>query len=180
MNLLESILQNQITFTEKGWWPFFESIIKTPAFEKLQLKLINDTKDDVNIYPNIDNIFKCLLLTGLNDIKVIIFGQDPYHQPNAADGLAFSHTNYPYIQPSLANIFKELQQCGFRTNGGNLESWARQGVLLLNSALTVQEGLPESHLYYWRPMIIELCKYIAAHRKNIIILMWGVRRHNFI
>ncbi|MDE5757176.1 MAG: uracil-DNA glycosylase, partial [Allobaculum sp.] len=99
------------------------------------------------IYPPKEDLFKALELTPMDQVKVVILGQDPYHGPNQAQGLAFSVPATQKIPPSLQNIYKELeleyQQPIYRT--GDLQDWAKQGVLLLNTSLSVEQGKPNSH-----------------------------------
>jgi uracil-DNA glycosylase len=122
------------------------------------------------IYPNIDQVFRALRETE-GKPKVIILGQDPYHN-GAACGLAFSveRTDEP-INPSLVNIFKEVVNCGFEVDEtkGNLDLWCRQSVMLLNTSLTVAKGMPESHVHLWKDFIHLFLEYL----KPEIGLLWG-------
>ena len=167
---------------DNGWWPWFESFTTTKAFEQLNQRLINDSHKGYNIYPTPDDVFRLFLLLPLNNIKVIIQSQDPYHNPNAAHGIAFSHpTHYEYMQPSLKNIYKELENDGYKVNyqNCNLESWVTQGVFLINSALTVLEGQAGSHSAVWKPITTALFQYIAQQHQQLVVIMWGKHAQSF-
>ena len=109
--------------------------------------------------------------------QVVVIGQDPYHQPNQAHGLSFSVKVGVTPPPSLKNIYKELTEDipGFRTpNHGNLESWARQGVLLLNSVLTVRESNPNSHKDKgWETFTGEVLSLVSSQCENVVFILWG-------
>jgi uracil-DNA glycosylase len=124
--------------------------------------------------------FKALELTPLNQVRVVILGQDPYHGVGQAQGLAFSVASGVKIPPSLRNIFKEIGQ---ETVGvtipslkdGSLFRWAGQGVLLLNTCLTVEDGLPASHAKLgWEVLTDALISLVAKHNKNVVFMLWGV------
>lgn len=126
------------------------------------------------IYP--PQPLRALALTPLSAVKVVILGQDPYHGPGQAEGLAFSVA--PGIQPppSLRNIFKELQQEGMppRAPGGSLAGWAEQGVLLLNTCLTVEDGLPASHAKRgWETLTDAVVTHVAQSAPVCVYLLWG-------
>ncbi len=132
----------------------------------------------LSIYPEKQNIFKALELIGdLSNLKVVLLGQDPYHGVGQAMGLAFSVPCGVKLPPSLRNILKELKDdCGIvntRVEGGDLTEWANQGVLLLNTALTVREGCPNSHEQQWKPHTDNLIKYISENTDNTIFMLWG-------
>jgi uracil-DNA glycosylase len=115
-------------------------------------------------------------LTPLNQVRVVILGQDPYHGPGQAEGLAFSVASGVRLPPSLRNIFKELQQSlgvPMPTNG-SLVRWARQGVLLLNTCLTVQDGQASSHARWgWEILSDELVKNAAQSVTPVVFMLWG-------
>lgn len=133
------------------------------------------------IYP--PTPFKALELTPLDQVRVVILGQDPYHGAGQAHGLAFSVAPGIKIPPSLRNIFKEIQRDGGKLsaaqvkNGeksGSLEFWAEQGVLLLNTCLTVEDGLPASHAKLgWEVLTDALIGLVAARNKNVVFMLWG-------
>lgn len=128
------------------------------------------------VYPRNSEVFNALALTPFQDVKVVILGQDPYHGPNQAHGLCFSVKPPTPPPPSLVNIFLELRSdLGIqRPNHGNLESWAKQGVLLLNSVLTVEEGKAGSHANKgWERFTSKVIEELNARRQNIVFLLWG-------
>lgn len=128
------------------------------------------------VYPERKNIFHALELTPLHKVRVVILGQDPYHQPGQAHGLAFSVQDGVKIPPSLANIYKEINReyhCGIPMSG-NLEFWARQGVLLLNTVLTVREGEPNSHAGHgWELFTDAVIDLICQQPQPIVFMFWG-------
>lgn len=128
------------------------------------------------VYPARQNIFRALELTPLHSVRVVILGQDPYHQPGQAQGLAFSVPDGVKIPPSLQNIFKEIDReyhCGIQKSG-NLEFWARQGVLLLNTVLTVREGEPYSHTKHgWERLTDEIIRLICCQPQPVAFMLWG-------
>ncbi|MFW5780136.1 MAG: uracil-DNA glycosylase [Bacillota bacterium] len=128
------------------------------------------------IYPSMYNIFNALKFTPYNDVKVVILGQDPYHQPNQAHGLCFSVKPGIKKPPSLMNIFKELKDdLGINIpEDGCLTSWAKQGVLLLNTILTVRQGKPMSHKAQgWETFTDEVLKRLNQRKDPIIFMLWG-------
>lgn len=129
------------------------------------------------VYPPAADVFNAFKFTELGDIKVVILGQDPYHGPNQAHGLCFSVQHGVRIPPSLANIYKEMERDlpGFTAPAhGYLESWARQGVLLLNTVLTVQAGMAHSHAHLgWETFTDRVIEVINASREGVVFLLWG-------
>ena len=128
------------------------------------------------IYPKNSEVFNALTFTPFNDVKVVIIGQDPYHGPNQAHGLCFSVKPPTPPPPSLVNIFKEIKSdLGIEVpRHGNLESWAKQGVLLLNAVLTVQEGQPGSHANRgWERFTDRIIRELNEKREGLIFLLWG-------
>jgi ATP-dependent DNA helicase PIF1 len=146
-----------------------------PCREKLLE--ISNTLDTKEFLPHKENIWRALELTPLESIKVVILGQDPYPTPGNAHGLAFSVL--PDVRPipaSLKNIYKELMtDVGFvAPNHGNLESWAKQGIMLLNTVLTVEAGAPQSHTKIgWEEVTDQIIRSIAARSKNVVFVLWG-------
>ena len=128
------------------------------------------------IFPNMNDIFNSLKLADYDDIKVVIIGQDPYHEVGQAHGLAFSVQPGVIIPPSLRNIYKELHDdlgC-YIPNNGFLEKWAKQGVLLLNNVLTVREGQANSHKECgWETFTDSVIKELNKKDKPIVYLFWG-------
>lgn len=128
------------------------------------------------IYP--PQPFRALALTPLADVRVVILGQDPYHGPGQAQGLAFSVPDGFKPPPSLRNIFKELARDPAvepeQHKGGSLERWARQGVLLLNTSLTVEEGLAASHAKQgWEVLTDQLVSAVSARPEPVVFMLWG-------
>ncbi|MBO4600700.1 MAG: uracil-DNA glycosylase [Bacilli bacterium] len=156
-----------------GWL----SIIKND--EKLYKKFskittyINSNKDI--IYPSKENIFKAFNLTDFNNVKVVIIGQDPYHGEGEANGLAFSLNEEVNITPSLRNIFKELKDdLNIDRKSKDLSGWAKQGVLLINSILTVEKDKPMSHKNLgWQEITDYIIKYISDNKSNVVFILWG-------
>ena len=147
--------------------PYFASLVRFLHQEKAAGKVI---------YPPGGEIFRAFDLTPVDHVKVVILGQDPYHGPGQAMGLSFSVRDGIPAPPSLKNIFKEIEDdMGVRMSGStNLEKWARQGVLLLNSVLTVQAGIPTSHGNIgWQEFTDAVIKYLSANRSGIVFLLWG-------
>ena len=133
-------------YTNNDWDLVLEEVFNSEKFYKLQEFLKTEYENKI-IYPTKENIFTALKLTSYADTKVVIIGQDPYHEPNQAHGLAFSVLEGVKLPPSLKNIYKEIEndlniKMG---NTGNLTKWAKQGVLLLNNVLTVKEHEANSH-----------------------------------
>ena len=140
------------------------------TFEKIQ----KDIKQNKKIFPEVHNIYKALELCSYEKTKVVIFGQDPYHKEGQANGLAFGVNPNIKIPPSLRNIYKEIYDdigsCKY--NLGNLEGWASQGVLLLNSSLSVCESKPNSHKNYgWDKLIFSIIK--SLNNKKEVFLSGG-------
>ena len=132
-------------------------------------------KDKINIAPSVENIFKAFEYCSFKNTKVVIFGQDPYFQPGVANGLAFSVNKGELIPASLRNIYKEIKNdTGMVSNlDGDLRAWARQGVLLLNSALTVDEHKPGSHSDIgWNNFIFDVIDLLNK-KGRVVFMLWG-------
>jgi uracil-DNA glycosylase len=137
---------------------------------------LKSERQNFDIFPKVKDVFKAFELTPLDKLKVVLIGQDPYHKINQAHGLSFSVNNGIKTPPSLVNIYKEL-----KTDlnipiakHGNLTHWAKQGVLLLNTTLTVREGQPGSHQKKgWEIFTNEIIKYISENTENTVFLLWG-------
>lgn len=128
------------------------------------------------IYPPQEQIFRALNLCDYDDVKVVILGQDPYHEPHQANGLAFSVTKDVPIPPSLQNIYKELyDDLGIiPPHHGDLTSWAKQGVLLLNNVLTVERGKANSHRGLgWETFTLNIVRYLNLREKPLVFILWG-------
>jgi uracil-DNA glycosylase len=158
-----------------GWDKFFQARIYDKTIVTLNAFLQKEAKE-YNIYPQPEEIFNAMILTKLQDIKVIVVGQNCYHTHGAAMGLAFSHKDdYDKLQPSLRNIYTELKDCGYKTNmkSGDLSSWARRGVFLINTGLTVRQNQSDSHMKEWKPFTEHLFTFLNKEIEHAVIIMWG-------
>ncbi|MDQ7045368.1 MAG: uracil-DNA glycosylase [Sulfurimonas sp.] len=159
----------------KEWSLFLEKELKSNTYINLEKFIINEYKIKT-IFPIYENIFRAFNLLIPSKVKVVIIGQDPYYGENQANGLAFSVYDECKIPPSLKNIFKELvtdMNCTFPKNG-NLEKWSKDGILLINSVLTVQEGKPNSHKNIaWEIFTDAVIKKLSFDYENIVFILWG-------
>ncbi len=157
-----------------SWEQYFNSISKCDYWLSLMSFLDNEYKNKI-IYPKRDDIFNAFKLTPLDEVKVVIIGQDPYHQPNQAHGLAFSTLDNK-LPPSLKNIYKEMEN-EFNTvifNSGDLTYLARQGVLLLNTILTVEKSKPLSHdISEYKQFTSSILTLLNELQQPIVFLLWG-------
>lgn len=161
---------------EASWKSQLIDEFSKPYMQALSAFLQQEKKAQKVIYPKGDEIFKAFELTPFEAVKVVILGQDPYHGPNQAHGLCFSVKPGVKIPPSLLNIYKELKHDLniAPVTHGFLESWAKQGVLLLNSVLTVEEGLAASHQGKgWELFTDQVIAKLNARDKPIIFVLWG-------
>jgi uracil-DNA glycosylase len=159
----------------KTWKELLNDEFQKEYFLKLKSFLADEYKTR-RIYPDMNDIFNALRYTAYEDVKVVILGQDPYHGYGQAHGLCFSVKKGVTPPPSLKNIFKELQSDVGCTipNHGELTSWANQGVLLLNTVLTVREGQPNSHKNKgWEIFTDEIIKLLNEREKPMVFLLWG-------
>jgi len=159
-----------------SWARAIEIEGQKPYYKILQKKLKSEYNHK-NIYPTYDNIFKAFELTSFNDVKVIILGQDPYHGKNQAMGLSFSTPANIKNPPSVQNIFKEIKSdLGYESCAinGDLSIWAKQGVLLLNTILTVEQSKPKSHKGIgWELFTDEIIRLLSKQKEHLIFLLWG-------
>ena len=160
---------------KKNWFDLLKSEFTTTQYKELESWLNHEYQNKI-IYPKPENVFNALNLVKYNDVKVVIIGQDPYHNPNQAHGLSFSVENDVAIPPSLKNIYKELHDdmgC-YIPNNGNLTKWAKQGVLLLNSVLTVEKNKPNSHKNKgWEQITGKVVELLNQRVDPVIFLLWG-------
>ena len=160
-----------------SWLKYLEEEFQKKYMIDLKKKLLDLRNQKIIFYPSGKKIFNAFNLTPFNELKVVILGQDPYHGPNQAHGLSFSVPSTIKPPPSLINIFKELENdLGKKINyqNGNLEKWAKQGVLLLNSSLTVEKSKPLSHQNYgWIEFTDRVISIISDELKNIVFILWG-------
>ena len=161
---------------EQSWKNALAPEFGKPYFEQLVRFLHGEKAAGKVIYPPGSQIFRAFELTPVDQVKVVILGQDPYHGPGQAMGLSFSVPDGVPAPPSLKNIFQEVEtDLGIRMSGRpNLEKWARQGVLLLNAVLTVQAGQPTSHSRAgWQEFTDAVIRYLSENREGIVFLLWG-------
>jgi uracil-DNA glycosylase len=148
-----------------------------PYFISLRERVHQARENGNTIYPSEHDTFNAFRLTPLEQVKVVILGQDPYHGPDQAHGLAFSVKPTVRIPPSLLNIYKELRTDipGFTMpNHGYLENWAQQGVLLLNTVLTVQAGMAHSHAAWgWETFTDQVIRTLNDKREHLVFMLWG-------
>ena len=157
----------------------WDEILKEEFSSESYLKLREFLKSEYSrytVYPSMYDIFNALKLTVLDDIRVVLIGQDPYHEEGQAMGLSFSVPEDVELPPSLKNIFREIEkETGERFSGsGDLTPWAKQGVLLLNSVLTVRAHHANSHKGKgWEEFTDGVIKKISDNKTNVVFLLWG-------
>ncbi len=157
-----------------NWEPLFRQEEKKQYFQSL-LKFLKEEYSKKVIFPKKENIFNAFKLTDLENVKVVILGQDPYHEIGQAQGLSFSVPKGTKLPPSLVNIYKELESdLGIKSKtNGDLSYWAEQGVMLLNTVLTVEEGKANSHKDIgWLTFTLEVIKTLSK-KGNIVFVLWG-------
>jgi uracil-DNA glycosylase len=161
---------------DETWHEVLDSLFKTPVLDSLSTFLQAEYDRGCIIYPKKDHIFRAFQLTPLNKVTVALIAQDPYHGPNQAEGLAFSVPRAVAIPPSLRNIFKELHtDLGLSIpSHGSLISWAQQGVLLLNTTLTVRASEPASHAQQgWEYFTDKVIEVLSARNQPMVFLLFG-------
>jgi len=158
------------------WLDVLSDEFEQTYMQQLKAFLTEQKQLGKTVYPKGCDIFNALDSTPISQVKVVIIGQDPYHGPNQAHGLCFSVNKGVKIPPSLRNIYKELNQdIGFKIpNHGNLQSWANQGVLLLNSVLTVNQAQAGSHQGQgWELFTDKIIEVLNNRHQNIVYMLWG-------
>lgn len=159
----------------KSWYSLLKPEFETQSYKNLE-KFLGEEYKKYTIYPSAENIFAAINLVPFDKVKVVIIGQDPYHEPNQANGLCFSVEKGVQIPPSLVNIYKEIHSdvgCDIPTTG-DLSSWARQGVLLLNSVLTVRKGQANSHKNRgWEQITNKIVEKLNQREKPLVFMLWG-------
>ena len=161
---------------EQSWKNALAGEFGKPYFESLVRFLHSEKAAGQTIYPPGSQIFRAFDLTPVENLKVVILGQDPYHGPGQAHGLSFSVSAGVPAPPSLKNIFKEIESdLGVKMSGyPDLEKWARQGVLLLNAVLTVRAGVAASHSKIgWEEFTDAVIRYISDNCEGVVFLLWG-------
>jgi len=160
----------------KSWKDVLLDEFDKDYMKKLKIFLQQQKQQGITSYPRDEDVFNALNSTPLNEVKVVILGQDPYHGVEQAHGLCFSVKKDIKIPPSLRNIYKELHSdCQFKVPAhGNLQSWATQGVLLLNSVLTVNQAQAGSHQNKgWEIFTDKVVFEINKRKQNVVYLLWG-------
>lgn len=160
---------------ENSWDKVLEGEFDKEYYQKLRQFLIGEYRSRA-VYPDMYSIFNALKYTAYEDVKAVILGQDPYHQPGQAHGLCFSVKKGVQIPPSLVNIYKELESdLGIRPpSHGYLESWARNGVLLLNTVLTVRDSQANSHKGKgWEIFTDRVIELLNEREKPMVFILWG-------
>lgn len=158
----------------ESWQPFLRSEFEKPYFQELS-RFLHEAYAQKTIYPRKTRVFQAFT-TDLNQVSVVILGQDPYHTPGAAMGLAFSVPKTAPIPPSLINIYKEIDNdLGQHANQtGDLTSWQEQGVLLLNNVLTVEAHRAGSHRNHgWEIFTEATIRYLSETRPHLVFILWG-------
>ncbi len=158
-----------------NWKTALHEMKQSDFFKKL-LEKVNRLYREKTVYPPKNHLFRAFELTPYEKVKIVILGQDPYHQKGQAMGLAFSVQPHVRIPPSLQNIYKELRNDLGVTpkQNGDLTGWAKQGVLLLNTTLSVEDSIPGAHQNIgWERFTDYVIKTLDAHEKPIVFLLWG-------
>jgi uracil-DNA glycosylase len=160
----------------KSWLKHLKPEFESDYMIGIKAFLSNEIEAGKTIYPHGKDIFQAFDKTPLDDVKVVIIGQDPYHGEDQAHGMSFSVQKGIKVPPSLVNVFKELESdLGIeRSNHGYLESWAKQGVLLLNSVLTVEAANAGSHRKKgWETFTDKVIQTLNDEKENLVFLLWG-------
>jgi len=160
----------------KSWTKALSIVLESPEVEALNFFLQTEKDKNINTLPDRKYWFNALNSTPLEDVKVVILGQDPYPTKGHAHGLCFSvMTDVSPIPKSLRNIYKELEDdLGVKNHHGNLQNWANQGVLLLNSALTVADGVANSHQGKgWETLTDAVISIVSKQKKPVAFILWG-------
>lgn len=160
--------------TNNYWDAVLKEEYEKNYFKNIAMFINKEYKEKI-VYPPKRDILRALKLTDYNDVKVVILGQDPYHGENEANGLSFSVNEGIKLPPSLKNIYKELyDDLGITKTTGDLTSWANQGVLLLNSVLTVLKDTPTSHSKIgWQEYTDAIIRKLNEREKTIVFILWG-------
>ena len=158
------------------WQEIIKEQKEQEYFKKLKA-FVDSRYEQTTVYPPKSKIFNAFALCKYENLKVVILGQDPYHQPNQAQGLAFSTPKEIKNPPSMVNIFKEIEaDLGHPSTclDGDLTPWAKQGVLLINAVLTVEDSKPQSHQNKgWEIFTDNIIQHISQHKEGIVFLLWG-------
>jgi uracil-DNA glycosylase len=168
------------SYLNSSWQTILATEIQKPYFEDLMLAVANEYSLN-SCFPPKELLFSAFDYCSFDDLKVVIIGQDPYHGEGEANGLCFSVNENIKIPPSLRNIFRELNSdldSLFLPTSGNLERWAKQGILLLNATLSVQKDKPNSHKHLnWGKFTDAVIQEISDKKNNVVFLLWGNFAH---
>lgn len=161
-------------FINDDWQKVLDDQFNQPYYHQLH-NFLKEEYTTQTIYPNMNNIYQAFKWTSFSNTKVVILGQDPYHEPNQAIGCSFAVAPGVTIPPSLRNIYKELESdLGYKpVNHGYLKSWAQQGVLLLNSVLTVRRGQANSHKNKGWEKLTDYAIHALSERGGVVFILWG-------
>eukprot|EP00960_Hanusia_phi_P072771 767875-Hanusia_phi.AAC.1 len=168
-------IKREISKIHTNWRDVLTDLVE-PYADSINEAINKDMKTYTEryIFPHSDNMFRCFNFFDIEDTRVMILGQDPYHTPGMADGLCFSVPEGCKMPPSLRNIFKELHRSyGVMRCCSDLSDWSNQGVLLLNTALSVVLNDPESHMHVWNGFIKDVIGYIG--KMDIVVMLWGAK-----
>ncbi len=160
---------------KNDWNEILKDLFSSENYQNIRAFLKKEYSN-YTVYPNMHDIFNALKFTSFENVKVVLLGQDPYHNAGQAMGLCFSVPNGTDIPPSLVNIYKELKSdLGVPiSTGGDLTSWAKQGVLMLNTVLTVRAGQANSHAKKgWEDFTDRIIKIVSEQKENLVFLLWG-------
>jgi uracil-DNA glycosylase len=160
---------------DSDWTGQLDSHFQEPGFQELCAFVDSERRSRI-VYPTPENVFAAFRLTSFAATKVVILGQDPYHGPNQAHGLSFSVESDTKVPPSLKNIYREMAvDLGVMApTASNLTAWAKQGVLLLNTVLTVRQGEPNSHRKHgWERFTDEVIARLNSRANGVVFILWG-------
>lgn len=157
------------------WRPVLSPVMNSKVFQRLGKKLDKRMKAGAKVYPKAEHVFRCLDFFPPKETRVVILGQDPYHGEGQANGLAFSVNSDQALPPSLKNILIELEDdVSVEKEDGDLSGWAKQGVLLLNTTLTVEKSAPGSHAGWgWEDVTDSIILHLSALPSPIVFVLWG-------
>lgn len=156
------------------WSELIESEREKKYFKDLE-RYVSEERNEYTVYPSVDKVYQAFDYVEYEDVKVVILGQDPYHQPNQAMGLSFSVQPEQPLPKSLINIYKELKDdVGVTKDNGDLSGWAKQGVFLLNTLLTVRESEPLSHHKKgWETFTDTVIEVLGKRERPMVFILWG-------
>ena len=165
----------------RSWFELLKDETEKEYFKSLQ-KFLSDERAHYTVYPDDDNVFSALNYVPYDKVRVVILGQDPYHEPGQAHGLSFSVLDPTPLPPSLVNIYKEIEDdLGIKClPSGDLSRWAKQGVLLLNTTLTVRKHAAMSHKGKgWEEFTGKIIELLAKREKPMVFMLWGSHAGQF-